>query len=203
MSHKLSIAIAVIGTAVLLPLVPPASAQGLPPQSSAYTSPMPLPAAVTLQAKITAINPQTRAVTLTGANGNSVTITAGPLVNLAGLNVGDTVNAQYYRSTAMLLSLPGAPVPDNEVALAAARNVQTPGGDVLTLIRVSATVVGIDLATNSIDVVNPSGGAVLTVIVTDPARIAMLPHLRIGDTITAVVTQSLAVSITPAPKSWF
>lgn len=203
MPHRMLIAAVIVGTAVLLPLVPPAAAQGLPPQSATYTSPLPLPAAVTIQAKITAINPQTRAITLTGANANSVTITAGPLVNLAGLNVGDTVNAQYYRSTATLLSLPGAPVPDNEVALAATRNVQTPGGDVVTLARVSATVVGIDLATNSIDVVNPSGGAVLTVIVTDPARVALLPQLQIGDTITAVVTQALAVSITPAPKSWF
>lgn len=198
-----SLSILTIVAAVGLPLACPAVAQGLPPQSSAYVSPLPLPAAVTIQAKISAINPQTRAVTLTGANGNSVTITAGPLVNLAGLNVGDTVNAKYYRSTATLLSLPGAPVPDSEVALAAARNLQTPGGDVVALARVSATVVGIDLATNSIDVVNPSGGAVLTVIVTDPARIAMLPQLQLGDTITAVVSQSLAVSITPAPKSWF
>lgn len=201
MSRRLSIAVAVIGTAVLLAHVPPAAAQGLPPQSGAYASPMPLPAAVTIQAKITAINPQTRAGTLTGANGNSVTITAGSPVDLRRLNVGDTVNVQYARSTAMLLLLPGAPVPDNEVARAAARNLQTPGGDVLTLIRVSTTVVGIDLATNSIDVVNRSKGVVLTVVVIHPARIAMLPQLQIGDIITAVVSQSLAVSITPAPKS--
>jgi hypothetical protein len=39
--------------------------------------------------------------------------------------------------------------------------------------------------------------------VTDPARIAMLSQLKVGDTITAVVSQALAVSIDPAPKSWF
>ena len=34
-------------------------------------------------------------------------------------------------------------------------------------------------------------------------RQALLETLKVGDTITAVVSQALAVSITPAPKSWF
>jgi len=31
----------------------------------------------------------------------------------------------------------------------------------------------------------------------------MLPSLHVGDTINAVVSEVLAVSITPAPKGWF
>ena len=54
-----------------------------------------------------------------------------------------------------------------------------------------------------VEIVNPSGGGVYTVNVTDPARQALLGNLKVGDTITAVVSQALAVSITPAPKSWF
>jgi len=39
--------------------------------------------------------------------------------------------------------------------------------------------------------------------VTDPARITMLGTLKLGDTITAVISQAVAVSIEPAPTSWF
>jgi hypothetical protein len=51
--------------------------------------------------------------------------------------------------------------------------------------------------------VNPQGGQVFTFHVTDPDRQARLPMLKVGDTITAVVSETLAVSIQPAPKSLF
>jgi hypothetical protein len=39
----------------------------------------------------------------------------------------------------------------------------------------------------------------------DPAAliIAILPQLKVGDAITAVISQALLVSVEPAPKSWF
>ena len=64
-------------------------------------------------------------------------------------------------------------------------------------------MVGIDLPAHSIDTVDPSGGAVRTIVVTDPARIALLSELKLGDTITTVVSQAIAVSIQPASTSWF
>ena len=178
-------------------------AQGIDPQANPIISPVPLPEAVTLQAKITALDPGTRAITLTGASGESVTIIAGPAVRFDQLKVGDSVNAQYYRSIAFAVAGPGGTAPDDGSAAAIARPVQGPGGVVFTLTRISATVVGIDLASHSISVVDPSGGAVRTIVVTDPGRIAILPTLNVGDTVTATVSQALAVSITPAPKSWF
>lgn len=201
-SHRFSLAAAAAALAAL-PLAGPGLAQGIGPQTSTVTSPIPHPASVTLQARITAINPETRAVTLTGANGNTVTITAGPLVRLENLKVGDTVNAQYDRAVAFLVSGPGETIPDDTLAAAAARNPNAPGGGAVSLLRISATVVGIDLDAHSVDLVNPTGGGVLTVVVTDPRRIALLETLKVGDTVTAAVTEALAVSITPAPKSWF
>ncbi len=160
-----------------------------------------------LQAKITAINPDTRQVTLAGASGNRVTLVAGPNVRLNMLKVGDTVNANYYRSVAFMVNPPkggnGVPVSDDEMTQIIARPVQTPGGAAVRLTKVSGTVVGIDLAAHSLDLVNPSGGGIYTFDVTDPARVAMLGSLKVGDTITAVISQALAVSIEPAPKSWF
>ncbi len=196
-------AAACVAAALLLPVGQPAMAQGIDPQANPIISPVPLPEAVTLQAKITALDPGTRAITLTGASGESVTIIAGPAVRFDQLKVGDSVNAQYYRSIAFAVAGPGGTAPDDGSAAAIARPVQGPGGVVFTLTRISATVVGIDLASHSISVVDPSGGAVRTIVVTDPGRIAILPTLNVGDTVTATVSQALAVSITPAPKSWF
>jgi hypothetical protein len=124
------------------------------------------------------------------------------------LKVGDTVNAQYYRSVAFMVTPPkggmGVPAPgQDEIAQMIAQPAQAPGGVGVRMTKISGTVVGIDMAAHSIDVVEPSGGRIYTIDVTDPARIAMLPELKVGDTITAVISQMLAVSIDPAPKSWF
>ena len=78
-----------------------------------------------------------------------------------------------------------------------------PGGEAVAPLRVSAIGVGIALASHNIDVVAPSGGGVRAIVVTDPARIPMLSQLQVGDTITTVVSEALAVSIQPAPTHWF
>lgn len=136
-----------------------------------------------------------------------VSVTAGPLVRLDLLKVGQTVNAQYYRSVAFLVNPPqggnGVPVSSDQFAQVTAQPAQAPGGVALRMVKISGTVVAVDLSSSSISVVNPSGGQVYTIDVTDPARIAMLPSLHVGDTVSAVVSQALAISITPAPKGWF
>jgi Cu/Ag efflux protein CusF len=197
-----------VAAALLLTCALPA----LPHAAAAQTNPtltnvIPESAAVTLRAKITAIDTGTRAVTLAGASGSAVTLTAGPLVRLDLLKVGDRVNAKYYRSIGFVVNPPadgnGVPVSDDEIAQITAQQAQVPGGVGVRLTRVSGTVVGIDLAAHSVDLVNPSGGAIYTVDVTDPARVALLSTLKLGDTVTAVISQALAVSIEPAPTSWF
>jgi hypothetical protein len=196
----------VLGLALsAVPLVTPHQAAA---QNPVLTNVVPESEALTIQAKITAMNPATRAVTLAGASGNQVTVTAGPDVRLEMLKVGDTVNAKYYRSVAFMVTPPAtgsstAPTSNDQITQVLARPVQAPGGLGIRTTQVQGSVVGIDLAANSVDVVNPSGGGVYTLHVTDPARIPMLASLKVGDTITAVVSQVVAVSIEPAPKSWF
>ncbi|WP_137140789.1 hypothetical protein [Azospirillum brasilense] len=194
-------AVGILCGALLAPAIAPhpAAAQGRP----VLTNVIPESAAVTLHAKITAIDAAKRKVTLAGRSGTPVTVMAGPAVRLEMLKVGDTVDAQFYRSVAFMVSQPGTPVPEDEVQQTVARSVEAPGGIGVQVIRLSGLVVGIDLGANSLDLVNPNGGEVYTVNVTDPARQAKLPSLKVGDTITAVVSEALAVSIEPARKSWF
>jgi Cu/Ag efflux protein CusF len=175
--------------ALLLPATLPNSAAA----QTKLTNVVPESEAVTIHAKITAMDTGKRQVTLT----------VGPAVRLEMLKVGDTVNAQYYRSVAFVVSQPGATVPDDEIQQAVARPVEAPGGIGARVTQISGLVVGIDLSANRVDVVNPKGGQVYTVHVTNPERQAKLPMLKVGDTITAVVSEELAVSIQPAPKSLF
>jgi hypothetical protein len=190
-------ALATAGAALPAALSTPVAAQTNPTLAS-----IPEPMAETLQAKITALNPQTRKVTLQGASGRSVIVTAGPLVRLEMLHVGDTVNAQFYRSVAFELSTSMNAAP-NVGVVAVDQNATAPGGVGIALMRVSGTVVAKHMASNSLDVVSPGGGGVYTVHVTDPARIAMLGEIKVGDTITAVVSDAMAVSIEKAKTSWW
>ena len=190
----------------------PALASALPHCAVAQSNPVisnlvPASETVSLQAKITAIDPAKRWVTLANASGQQVTVEAGPAVRLDLLKVGDRVNAVYRRSVAFAVSAPeagmGTPMSDDQIKALLAQPAQAPGGIGVALMKVQGTVVGIDLASHSIDIVNPSGGGIYTVEVTDPSRIAALSKLRVGDTITAVITEALAVSIEPARTSWF
>jgi hypothetical protein len=201
----LPVAMALAAVAITLPLglSRPAAAQSNP----TLTNIVPESESVTIHARITAIDPATRAVSLVGASGHQVTVTAGPAVRLEMLKVGDRVNAKYYRSVGFVVNPPsggsGVPTSDDAMTQMIAQPVQAPGGIGVRLTKISGTVVDIDMAAHSLDVVNPSGGGVYTLDVTDPARIAMLGSLKVGDTITAVISEAVAVSIEPASRSWF
>jgi len=196
-SFALAAALATVGTTLPVALSTPVLAQSNPTIAS-----IPEPMAESIHAKITKIDTQNRKITLRGASGRTVTVTAGPMVRLEMLQVGDTVDAQFYRSVAFELSKT-MNVPPNAALVAVDQNATAPGGVAVALMRISATVVGIHPSSNSIDVVAPGGGGVYTVHVTDPARIALLPQLKVGDTITAVVSDAVAVSVEKARSSWF
>lgn len=197
------VTLATMAAMAALPLLAatPAAAQQQGIASDAMLPPLPADTEATLRATLTAINPQTRAVTLRGVNGNTVTLTAGPAVRLEGLKVGDVVDARFIRATAMMVSTPGEKLrklPRDAVGVAAARPETGPGGVAIMATRVTAVVVGINVEQRQVSVVDPSGGGVFAVHVTDPERIKLLPKLKVGDAVTAVITESLAVSITPA-----
>jgi hypothetical protein len=196
-SLAVAAALTTMGAALPVALPAPAAAQANPTIAS-----IPEPMAETIQAKITALNPQARKITLQGASGRTVTVTAGPLVRLEMLQVGDTVNAQFYRSVAFELS-PSMNAPPNAGVIAIDQQAQAPGGVGVALMRVSGTVVGKHMASNSLDVVSPGGGGVYTVHVTDPSRIVMLDQVKVGDTITAVVSDAIAVSVEKAQRNWW
>lgn len=207
LTASLALLSAALLSAVLAPL--PARAQSTMAMSPSPMSPaassgvIPASAEITLVAKIKSIDTATRQLVVAGRDGDAVTLEAGPAVRLQLLKKGDTITVKYYRSVAFAFSAPGAVVPPNAMAAVVARPVSAPGGVALRLTRISGLVVGVDLSSDSVELVSPSGGAVHTVVVTDPARIALLPQLQVGTTVTAVVSETLAISVEPAPKGMF
>jgi hypothetical protein len=196
-------AASVCGTILPFSALAQRTAQGTDAANQQSPNVIPESAAVIYQAKIRSIDPANRHVTLVGSSGQLVVLAAGPNVRLEMLKAGDTVNAKYYRSVAFLLTQPGMPVPENQITDVVAQNAQLPGGFGVQKTRISGLVVGVDMAAHSLDLVDPSGGGVHTIDVTDPARQMSMSELKVGDTVTAVVSQALAVSIEPAPKSWW
>jgi hypothetical protein len=192
----MNIAHAARGAAIVLALGAAMALHAGPVAAQNPTVPQVIPEAATetLHGRIIGLNRQTRQVILITPGFRYVSVVALPEIPLDQLNLFDNVNMTFTRSVAFFVS-PQAHAPADAVAAAVARPVQGPGGRVVRVERISAMVVGIHPESGTVDVVNPSGGGVLTVHVHDPARVAALRTLKPGDVVTAVVSESLASSI--------
>jgi hypothetical protein len=156
---------------------------------------------VSVQATVKSVDLKTRTVILVGPQGNTLTLkVSDEVANLPKVKPGAKVNVRYYASTAYVLSPPGAKLPDDSLTSAGVRAApgQTPGGAVGTKLVVTGLVVGVDPAAHRIELVNPSGGAVRSIAVVTPEGQQNLKLVKVGDTITAVISEALAVALDPA-----
>ncbi len=155
---------------------------------------------LTVRAKIRSINQKTREVTLVGPEGDVFTVHAGDQVqNLAQVKKGDTVVVHYTRSTVLVLSQPGQPIPPNTLTVggSTAAPGQLPAAQASGRLVITGTVVGVDLDAHTLQLVNPKGGRVVTVAVTDPQRQQQLSRVNVGDSLTAIYTEAVAISVEP------
>jgi len=153
---------------------------------------------VTLRAKVKSVNLKTREVTLVKPTGEVFTVHAGDGVQrLAEVKPGQTVVARYYSSVAYVVSKGSAVTPENSALIAAARaeKTQLPGGVVAERTVITGTVVGIDLSAHQLQLVNPTGGRIITVDVKDAQRQKDMAMLKVGDQLTIVTTEALAIGI--------
>jgi hypothetical protein len=156
---------------------------------------------VSARATVKAIDLATRTVTLEGAGGNTTTLKVGQEVqNLPQVKVGDVVIAHYFTSTAYVLCPPGAKLPDDALTVAGARAApgDLPAGVVGTKLVVTGLVVGIDPSQHTVSLVDPAGGAIRTINVVTPEGQQNLHLVKVGDTITAIITEAVLVGVEPA-----
>ena len=152
------------------------------------------------RAQVKVIDLGTREVTLVGPQGNVFVVHAGDAVhNLDKVKAGDTVVATYYGSVVLVLSAPGSKIPEDQANAAAVRAPKghSPAGAVGVKVVVTGTVVGVDLAAHTISLVDPAGGMVHTFTVADPRRQAALKRVKLGDSLTAIGTEALAIALDP------
>jgi hypothetical protein len=156
---------------------------------------------VSARATVTSIDQATRTVTLQGAGGNTIALKVSDEVrNLPQVKVGDTVIAHYFTSTAYVLSPPGAKLPDDALTVAGARAApgDLPAGVLGTKLVVTGLVVGVDPALHTVSLVDPAGGAIRTISVVTPEGQQNLHLVKIGDTITAIISEAVLVGVEAA-----
>jgi hypothetical protein len=183
-----------VGAALLPPFSPQAAAQasGMAGGGEMET--------VTIRATVKAVDMKTRTVTVVGPQGEIKTRKVGEQVqNLAQVKAGDTVVARYYESVAYVIAPPGTKLPEDALALAAARAApgQMPAGGVAEKIVVTGLVVGVNPAAHTLSLVDPAGGEVRTIAVKDPQYQQMMSSIKVGDTITAYITEAVVAAVEP------
>jgi hypothetical protein len=156
---------------------------------------------VTAKVTIKSIDPATRHIVVTGPDGETTTIKAPPEVhNFDQLKVGDTIKATYSVEAEFVLSAPNAPLPpDTETTITArAAKGELPAAAAANHIVVTGAVVGIDMAKHMLKLVSPDGGEVHNVAVTTAEGQKAMTKIKVGDKITAYITESLMISADPA-----
>jgi len=189
-------AVAVMACAAITPVVLPtrAAAQANP----TMTNVIPDGGSFAVQGKIQAINAGAGTVTVMPASNTPLPMTARSGVSLANLEVGDTVSTHYSRSVNFLVATPQVQVPAGTSTIG--QVARTPGGIGPQAMEIVGTVTNLDSA-DRFDVVNSTGGGVYTIQVTDPARLALVKTLKVGDTVAVSVGALTLTSI--AKCGWF
>lgn len=151
-------------------------------------------------ARITAVDPAARTVTLAYSNGATAVRKVGPSVaSFAQAKVGDMVSVGFEDRLTFVLSGPNAKPPrDRDVNVTAgARAGQSMAGVSADQAIANWWVTGVDQAAGKISLVNPAGGEIRTFSVATPEGRAQLPRIKTGDYLTAIDSQIAVVAITP------
>ena len=150
---------------------------------------------------VKSVDAATRHLEVTDASGDTYTLKAPAAVrNFDQIKPGDKIKAHYVIETEYILSSPNTPLPANSETTIAARAAkgEIPAGVVANHLVVTGNVLGVDAAAHTIKIVNRNGGQVHTIYVRNAERQKLLGHVKVGDTITAYVSEALLLTVTPA-----
>ena len=150
---------------------------------------------MTAEATVTAINHETRQVTLQNAAGESFTFIASNEVrNLAQVEVGDLLVVEYMESINIQVLEPGEAELGEAAAAAAARAEpgEKPGGAAIAEAVLVVEIVGINKENETV-ILRDAEGITKTVKVRNPAN---LEKVVIGDRVMITYTESLAIVVT-------
>ena len=182
----------------------PAPAQSEPnTQTAVTTGPGQVAGAATTEvtAKVVAVDPAQRTVTLQSANGKTRSIEVGDQVrNFDQIKVGDTVHAKYTQALALELkkgpTSMAAPTEEQAITPAPAPGAK-PGGTVARRVTATAEVIAVDPAKQMVTLRGPKGNEV-DVEVQDPNQ---LKNVKTGDHVKVTYVEALAIRVAEAPSA--
>ena len=197
-----TIAALLIPAGMLAAALPAAQAQSPPTTQAAVTSaPGKVAGAATtmITAKVVAVDPAQRTVTLQAASGKTRTIEVCDQVrNFDQIKVGDEVHAKYTQALALELKKGGgagmpAPTEEHAITPAPAPGAK-PGGTVARKVTATAEVLAVDPAKKMVTLRGPQGNEV-DVEAEDPGQ---LQNIKKGDHVQVTYVEALAISVREA-----
>lgn len=171
-------------------------------QSPSATQPMgglSMTTTESVDGRITSVDTKARVVSVALSNGRTVTGTVSELVGgLETVKVGGGVHAVFEETVSFVLSGPNTATPTNRAVagMAASGPGQLPAGAMGSHSVSTWLVVSTDVAGNTISLVEPAGGQVLTFHVRTPEGRAALPRIKPGDRLTVVHTEFVFAGVT-------
>jgi len=173
---------------IMLPL--PAAAQANP----TMTNVIPEGGSSAVDGKVQAVDPNARTITIAPSSGPALPLVAPARVGLDTIEAGDKVSAHNTRSVAFLLASPGTGERPGDTTATVDQTAHKPGqiGPQATEIRGGVTKIN---GPRSFDIVDTTGGGVFTIQVTDPARVALVEQLKVGDSLTVSVGPLVLISL--------
>ena len=148
---------------------------------------------VTVHGKIVAVDRAKRLVTLTGPQGEKVTIKVEDPYNLAAAKPGEPFVARFRESVTVRRKRPGERLPAISIkeGVATALPGETPGGVIKTHRKAVVKVSAIDEKDGTVTVKAPDGSEE-TVEVSNPRY---LKQVKVGEELVVSVKQAVAISL--------
>ena len=148
----------------------------------------------TQRVTIESVDPEGRTVVFTLPDGQLVAVPVASSVNLAGLQDGSTANVTYDQIVTILNLRQKGPGSKQERR----ESMSKPNTTDIESGRFTVTVVGVDLANNTVSVIDGLGGVVHTYRADTPAKQAMLKKSKVGDVVIGLRTPLTVTAISPA-----
>jgi hypothetical protein len=154
---------------------------------------------VTITAKVTAVDPATRTVTIVGPRGRAVSLVAGDEIkNFAQIKVGDNVNLRYTEAVSVALE-PGA-AGTSETQTSSGPMTAAPGAKpavgATNKTTIVANVQSVDAAAQSVVLEGP-GGKYVEVKVKDPA---VFKQVKVNDKVKITYTEAVLLNVETPTK---
>ena len=151
-------------------------------------------------ARITAVDPAARTVSLAFTNGATAVRQVSPQVaNFAQTKVGDMVSLAFEDRLTFVLSGPNTKTPgdrDTTVTVATGTGTGVAGAAAGQAVA-TWWVTAVDPTAGKMSLVNPAGGEIRTYNITTAEGRAQLPRVKPGDSLTAINSSVAVISITP------